>query len=54
LRTETLDKVAVDAVLNDTIGAQPATAAVISTSNAPKISARISVYQGADIAERPT
>jgi hypothetical protein len=47
LRTETLDGVAVDAALSNTIGAEPAKAAVVSISDVPRISARISVYRSA-------
>jgi hypothetical protein len=50
--TRALDSVAVGAVLSNAIGVEPATAAVISTSDAPRISARIGVYRSADIAVR--
>jgi hypothetical protein len=48
-----LDGVAVDAVLSDSVGVGSATAAVVSTSDAPRISARIGAVRIADLAETP-
>jgi len=54
LRAERLDGVAVDAVFSDSVGVGSATAAVVSTSDAPRISARIGAVRIADLAETPT
>jgi hypothetical protein len=54
LRAERLDGVAADAVLSDSVGVGSATAAVVSTSDAPRISARIGAVRIADLAETPT
>jgi hypothetical protein len=56
LKTERLDSVAVDAVLNDAVGVGVvlATAAVVSARGAPRTRVRTSVYRIADIAKTPT
>ena len=51
---EILDGVAVAAVLNGAVGVGSATAAVVSTRNAPRTCARISAHRIAGLAEAPT